>query len=369
MDIGDPTAVRGPRLGVGDRPERDVDGEAGAEHHREVTEEAREVEPRAARRGGTAAGRQVGLGAGARGGGDLEGDSGPTGGAGGRRPRGRAPRYARISISPSGRYALKKMRLPVALIGHPFRLEDAAHLARRGDPGGDQPRGMLGHRRAAPAPQRAPAARPRSAPALIIAASSRRDLHDLVGDGPSGIAAAVAGARSPAPGCRGRRRRCGAAGAAPRRRGSSRRSGSRRCPMSRRRVSAPAALLVCSVEKTRWPVSAAWMAICAVSRSRISPIRMMSGSWRSTERSARAKVRSIAGSTCSWVMPSSRYSTGSSTVKIFTSSACRSRSDRVERRRLAAAGRAGHQDDAVRHVRERAEPRRWRAGRSRGRRG
>ena len=42
----------------------------------------------------------------------------------------------------------------------------------------------------------------------------------------------------------------------------------------------PAALLVCSVESTRWPVSADWIAMRAVSRSRISPIMMMSGSWR-----------------------------------------------------------------------------------------
>ena len=51
-------------------------------------------------------------------------------------------------------------------------------------------------------------------------------------------------------------------------------------PMSTRRVMAPAASLVCTVENTRWPVSDAVIAISAVSRSRISPTMMTSGSWR-----------------------------------------------------------------------------------------
>ena len=46
------------------------------------------------------------------------------------------------------------------------------------------------------------------------------------------------------------------------------------------RVIVEGASLVCSVEKRTWPVSAASIAISAVSRSRISPTRMMSGSWR-----------------------------------------------------------------------------------------
>ena len=43
---------------------------------------------------------------------------------------------------------------------------------------------------------------------------------------------------------------------------------------------------VCSVENTRWPVSAACIAVSIVSMSRISPTRMTSGSWRSALRSA-----------------------------------------------------------------------------------
>ena len=82
---------------------------------------------------------------------------------------------------------------------------------------------------------------------------------------------------------------------------------------------APGASLVCSVENTRWPVSAAWMAISAVSRSRISPTMMTSGSWRTMERRPVAKVSPIFGFTWIWLTPSSWYSTGSSTVMIFTS--------------------------------------------------
>ena len=47
-----------------------------------------------------------------------------------------------------------------------------------------------------------------------------------------------------------------------------------------------AALFVCSVASTKWPVSAAVSAVWMVSRSRISPTRMMSGSSRNTARRA-----------------------------------------------------------------------------------
>ena len=48
-----------------------------------------------------------------------------------------------------------------------------------------------------------------------------------------------------------------------------------------------AASTVWIVESTRWPVSAADIAVWTVSSSRISPIRITSGSWRRTRRSAR----------------------------------------------------------------------------------
>ena len=66
-------------------------------------------------------------------------------------------------------------------------------------------------------------------------------------------------------------------------------------------------------------MSADCTAISAVSRSRISPTMMTSGSWRTIERSALANVRSICGLTWIWLMPGIWYSTGSSTVMIFTS--------------------------------------------------
>ena len=51
-------------------------------------------------------------------------------------------------------------------------------------------------------------------------------------------------------------------------------------PMSSRRGMAPAALLVCSVLNTRWPVREASMPMEVVSLSRISPTMMTSGSCR-----------------------------------------------------------------------------------------
>ena len=66
-------------------------------------------------------------------------------------------------------------------------------------------------------------------------------------------------------------------------------------------------------------MSAASTAICAVSRSRISPTMMMSGSARIIERRPVAKPRPAFGLTCTCVMPSSWYSTGSSIVMMFFS--------------------------------------------------
>src|SRR6266404_4337260 len=89
--------------------------------------------------------------------------------------------------------------------------------------------------------------------------------------------------------------------------------------MSTSRVSAPAASLVCTVEKTRWPVREAWMAISAVSRSRISPTMITSGSWRRKLRRPLAKVSSIFGLPAVCEIPWSWYSTGSSMVMMFRS--------------------------------------------------
>ena len=86
---------------------------------------------------------------------------------------------------------------------------------------------------------------------------------------------------------------------------------------STRRPSVSAASRVCSVEKTRWPDSAAWSATWAVSASRSSPIRMTSGSWRRTRRIAWSKL-AVSRPTSRWLtmQPRSgcRISIGSSTV-------------------------------------------------------
>ena len=88
-------------------------------------------------------------------------------------------------------------------------------------------------------------------------------------------------------------------------------------PMSRRRVTAPTAVLVCSVASTRCPVRLACTEIWAVSRSRISPIMTMSGSWRRIARRPREKLRSTFGLTWVWPTPSRKYSIGSSTVMML----------------------------------------------------
>ncbi|OIQ81825.1 hypothetical protein GALL_363930 [mine drainage metagenome] len=78
-----------------------------------------------------------------------------------------------------------------------------------------------------------------------------------------------------------------------------------------------AAELVCSVDITRWPVSAASTAMRAVSSSRISPIMMMSGSARRKVRIAAAKVQPMRLLTCTWRSPGWVISTGSSAVQIL----------------------------------------------------
>ena len=69
-------------------------------------------------------------------------------------------------------------------------------------------------------------------------------------------------------------------------------------PRSIKRVTAPAASLVCTVDSTRWPVTEARKAICAVSLSRISPIMITSGSWRRMARKAAGNVFLAFSSTC-----------------------------------------------------------------------
>ena len=83
------------------------------------------------------------------------------------------------------------------------------------------------------------------------------------------------------------------------------------------RPTVSAASTVCIVERTRWPDSAACSAVCAVSPSRSSPIRMMSGSCRSARRSAWLKSR-VSSPTSRWLTiddwSGCRISIGSSIV-------------------------------------------------------
>ena len=76
-------------------------------------------------------------------------------------------------------------------------------------------------------------------------------------------------------------------------------------PMFIKRLMVEGASLVCSVESTKCPVSAAFTAISAVSKSRISPTRMMFGSCRKKARNAAAKFNPICSFICTWLIPPS----------------------------------------------------------------
>src|SRR3989338_7370509 len=89
-------------------------------------------------------------------------------------------------------------------------------------------------------------------------------------------------------------------------------------PMLMIRWGVEAASLVWMVDRTRWPVMAAWVAISAVSLSRISPTMMMFGSCLKIDRRPLAKVNSILGLTWLWLIRGMRYSIGSSMVEMFT---------------------------------------------------
>src|SRR5438270_88041 len=87
------------------------------------------------------------------------------------------------------------------------------------------------------------------------------------------------------------------------------------------RLTVCVASVVCSVENTMCPVSAALSAVSSVSMSRISPIRMRSGSCRSTCRSAELNVSvSLPTSRCEMLACWSRCrnSIGSSIVMMLT---------------------------------------------------
>ena len=93
--------------------------------------------------------------------------------------------------------------------------------------------------------------------------------------------------------------------------------------MSIKRGIAPAASVVCRVDSTKCPVSAALMARPAVSSSLISPTMMISGSCLTSTLRPAANVNPIWELTWVWLILGIRYSMGSSTVEIFTSEVLR----------------------------------------------
>ena len=114
----------------------------------------------------------------------------------------------------------------------------------------------------------------------------------------------------------------------------------------------PGALCVCSVASTRCPVSAAVSAVAIVSRSRISPTRITSGSWRSAARRASANpVR---------VLADLALVDDAAVVRVQKLDRILDRQDvlrarpvdlvdhRRERRRLSGSGRARDENEATR---------------------
>ena len=108
---------------------------------------------------------------------------------------------------------------------------------------------------------------------------------------------------------------------------------------------------VCTVDSTRWPVSAADRAARTVSSSRISPMRITSGSWRSTRRIARENDE-VSMPTSRWLMielrSGCRYSIGSSIVDdVAAVGAVDVVDHRREGRGLPRAGGSGEQDQST----------------------
>ncbi len=119
---------------------------------------------------------------------------------------------------------------------------------------------------------------------------------------------------------------------------------------------------VCRVAKTRWPVSAAVSAVEIVSRSRISPTRITSGSWRRAARRPRREVRRVGADLALvddrafvLVQELDRVLDREDVVLALAV-------DHVDHRRqgraLAGAGRAGDEDEAARFAGELAQHRR-----------
>ena len=87
---------------------------------------------------------------------------------------------------------------------------------------------------------------------------------------------------------------------------------------------------------------------CAVGRSRTSPIRTTSGSGRRIAGSTAANVSPALWFTCTWVTPTNRYSTGSSTVMILISGVLISARVAYSVVDFPGPGRTGDEHHAVR---------------------
>ena len=116
---------------------------------------------------------------------------------------------------------------------------------------------------------------------------------------------------------------------------------------------------MCSVPRTRWPVSDAVMASEMVSRSRISPTMMTSGSSRSEPRSAAPKDF-VWVCTSRWVMWQpfgwKTYSIGIlERDDVLVPLEVHLLDERGQRGRFAGADRAGDEDEAVVIAREQLE--------------
>ena len=118
-------------------------------------------------------------------------------------------------------------------------------------------------------------------------------------------------------------------------------------PIFVRRVIAPGASLVCRVVSIMCPVSAASIAIRAVSPSRISPTITMSGSARRIERRPVAKSSPALRLTLIWLMPSELVLDRVLDRDDVLLDLVQLLERRIEGRRLARAGRPGDQHRAV----------------------
>src|SRR5471032_366023 len=115
-------------------------------------------------------------------------------------------------------------------------------------------------------------------------------------------------------------------------------------PMSSRRAMAPGASLQCIVDKTWWPVSAASMAISAVSVSRISPIMTQNGAQRAGE--CQADVFFRRHLVDAWNLEFHRVFDGDDVVNRAVEFVERG----IKRRCFSRTGRAGDEDQSVRRV-------------------